>query len=333
MRFVKSNRSLLIALVLGRILLFSHHAAQLSAADPSVNAPSQWGTQPAKDMATRQLTVDKIQRSYLLHIPLGLDPIIPAPVILAFHGGAGTAEIFAYQTNLHAQAARVNFIVVYPQGYGRSWNAGDCCGPAMRRGINDVKFVKAILDDLASVVKVDPQRVFATGFSNGGKLVYRLACELSDQIAAIAPVGAAISLPASNCHPVRPISVLHFHGLADEYAPYEGGLSKFQPAGVQRSVRETIAFWLLKNRCTHETQVTSPKETVTCTTYPKCCNGAEVTLYTIEGMGHQWPGGRDLFPRRFGRGSTDISATDLIVSYFQRLCEKQCLRDQAVRNC
>jgi polyhydroxybutyrate depolymerase len=239
-------------------------------------------------------------------------------VILAFHGGLSTPKLFAGVTNLHERAGRVGFIVVYPEGYRRSWNAGDCCGQAKEQDIDDVAFVRAILEDLASVVNVDPPRVFATGSSNGAMLSYRLACELSDRIAAIAASAGPMALPDSACNPTRPVPVLHFHGLADEYAPFNGGPSKYEPAGVRRSVPGTIAFWVRRNGCTDETD-SYTQGSATCITHPNCRDAAEVELCTIEGMGHQWPGSPPRgwwLERKLGPGTHDISATDKIVEFF-----------------
>lgn len=279
-----------------------------------VTAASQ-GRQQAGEYL-RHLTVHGLRRSYLLHIPSNLDLGTPAAVILAFHPGFATAQGFAENTRLSSRAGLAGFVVVYPQGYGRSWNAGDCCGPALRQGIDDVAFVQAVLADLASVIKVDPQRVFATGFSNGAKMAYRLACELAERMAAITAVGAAMSMSDSACRPTQPIAVLHIHGMTDRWGPFQGGPSSHPPAGEQRSIPETMRFWLRQNGCTAETRVTYRRGAAMCTAHPNCQEDAQIILCTIERMGHQWPGGRVVFPRIFGPGTTDISATDMIVEFF-----------------
>jgi polyhydroxybutyrate depolymerase len=267
---------------------------------------------------TRRVTVNRRERAYVFHIPRDHDSTMPTPVIFAFHGGFGTSETFARVTNLHELAGRVGFIVVYPEGYRRSWNGGDCCGPAKGQDIDDVAFVRAMLEDLTSVANVDPQRVFATGFSNGGIFSYRLACELSDRIAAIAPVSSAMGLSDLACNPTRPVPVLHFHGTADRYAPFAGGPSAYKPAGERRSVPGTINFWLRRNGCTNETQVNYQRGSATCITHPNCRGDAEVILCTIEGMGHEWPGYTPTarMERLLGPGTHDISATDMIVEFF-----------------
>jgi polyhydroxybutyrate depolymerase len=234
-------------------------------------------------------------------------------VVLAFHGAFGTPEVFAQRTGLNEVGGRASFVVAYPEGFGRSWNAGDCCGPAQELHIDDVAFVKASLDDLASVVNVDTRRVFATGFSNGGRFVYRLACELSNQIAAIAVVSSSMS--PSSVKPTRPVPVLHIHGRADRFAPFEGGYSDYEPLGRQTSIREIIARWSRWNGCT-DPRVTYERGAVTYTAHSNCRGSGDVTLCAIEEMGHQWPGGKAVLPRLFGPGSKGISASEKIIQFF-----------------
>lgn len=264
----------------------------------------------------RRVTVDGRERSYLLHIPEGLNFKEPAPLILAFHGGFGTPKNFAEWSGLSARAGSAGFVVVYPEGYRRSWNAGDCCGPAQRENVNDIAFVRSILDDLTTVVNYDQRRVYATGFSNGAKLTFRLACELPGRLAAIGTAGAAISIPDSQCRPARLPPLLHFHGSADKFAPYEGGQSTREQAGWQRSVRETIRIWRDRDGCADEPQPVYQKGSANCVEYSKCQRRADITVCTIEGMGHQWPGAEALFPRLLGSDTNDISATEMIVNFF-----------------
>jgi polyhydroxybutyrate depolymerase len=318
MRFCKGKIDLLAAIALAGLISVQGQIAPSHSGERIAHALPQGRQQLGAGEYTRHLTVNGLERSYLLHIPDGLDPRSPVPVILAFHGGFGTAKYFAQTTEIHERAGQAGFVVVYPEGYGRSWNAGDCCGPAQRRNIDDVAFVQALLADLGSIINLDPRRIFATGFSNGGKLAYRLACELSERIAAIAP--AATSLGIADCNPNRPVPVLHFHGLADRYAPFMGGRGAFEPAGVHTSVPETIAVWARLDGCTDEASVTFRKGAATCVTHQRCKQEAEVTLCTIERMGHQWPGFRPqrIVERRLGPGTDDLSATDMLLPFFQR---------------
>ncbi|MCB9611537.1 MAG: prolyl oligopeptidase family serine peptidase [Sandaracinus sp.] len=128
-------------------------------------------------------------------------------------------------------AEREGFVVVYPDGTGTipTWNAGGCCGSAVRDDVNDVGFVAAILDRLEGELCLDRDRVFATGMSNGGMMSHRLGCELSERFAAVAPVAGTLMFDA--CTPTRPVHVMHVHGSDDGHVPWEGGLG-CGPAGV-----------------------------------------------------------------------------------------------------
>jgi polyhydroxybutyrate depolymerase len=142
---------------------------------------------------TRTLQVDGRERSYLVHVPAKYGGKQPTPVVLAFHGGGSNAEQMVRFCGLNEKADKEGFLAVYPSGTGRfermlTWNAGNCCGYAMQNKVDDVAFTRALLDDLAEVANVDPKRVYATGMSNGAIMCYRLASQLSDRIAAIAPV-------------------------------------------------------------------------------------------------------------------------------------------------
>ena len=143
---------------------------------------------------TRTLKVGDLDRKYMIHISKQYDSKTPMPLVLSFHGGGGNAESMVRFCGLNDKADEAGFIVVYPSGTGRlekllTFNGGNCCGYAMQNNVDDVAFVRALLDDLATVANIDSKRVFATGMSNGGIISYRLASELSDRIAAIAPVG------------------------------------------------------------------------------------------------------------------------------------------------
>ena len=165
--------------------------------------------------------------------------------------------------------------------------------PACRPATDDVKFVSMLLDDLATVVNVDPKRVFATGMSNGGMMCYRLAAELSDRIAAIAPVSGTIAISAYK--PMRPVPIMHFHGTADKIVPFTGpnGTPKFL---TFKSVEETICLCVKTNRCPETPTVTDLPDNSRRRHHGKAedlgpgPDGAEVVLVEIHGGGHTWPG-------------------------------------------
>ncbi len=258
-------------------------------------------------MSERTLSHDGVDRSYVLHVPPGYDHRTPTPVVFAFHGYSNSPALQEQWSQMSAKAAEAGFILVYPYGTGLvpGWNAGDCC--LTGTGVDDVSFVSAMIDQLDSELCIDPRRVYATGFSNGGFLSHRLACELSDRIAAIAPVAGVMGI--DGCAPSRPMPVLHMHGTLDLVVPYNGSvLIGYEP------VADTIADWVERDACRGAPVVSYQSGDVTCERYESCDAGAEVELCTIEGGGHTWPGGANII----GGGATtqDISANDYLWDFF-----------------
>jgi polyhydroxybutyrate depolymerase len=275
----------------------------------------------------RSVEFEQRVRTYLVHVPPGYDPSRPTPVVLAFHGGGTNAKTMVRFCGLSETADRDGFLAVYPNGSGRNpnwltWNAGDCCAYAMRQNVDDVGFVGALLDDLSGVAHVDPKRVFATGMSNGGMLAYRLASELSQRIAAIASVSGPMGTDARR--PTRPVSVLHFHGTSDEFAPYAGGRgAKSFTQSVFRSVDFSIRNWIRANECPakgEETGIPQKNQdgiSVTRTTWGPGKKNSEVVLFTIHGAGHTWPG--RVPPTPFlGAATTEVSANDVMWEFFTK---------------
>jgi len=235
----------------------------------------------------RTLTVKEQTRSYLLYVPSGLDTSQPVPVVFGFHGYGGTGPGFQHVTGLSVIADANGFLVVYPEGEGsdHSWNAGGCCAGASMAALDDVAFVRQIISDLKTIVYMDLKRIYATGHSNGSMFVYRLACDMSDTFAAIAPVAGPLFY--SPCKPERPVSVMHVHGLADLAVPYAGGPSGY-PGLVFPSADESIAAWVKLDGCTGAAQV-DEQGIVTHTTYASCKDNTAVELYAIDGLDHTWP--------------------------------------------
>ena len=200
---------------------------------------------------TRTLQVDGRERSYLVHVPPKYDPKKPTPVVLVLHGAGTNAQIMVRFCGMNKKADEAGFVAVYPNGTGTAglfltFNSGGFRARWPRARPNDVTFVAKLLDDLATVVNVDPKRVYATGMSNGGMMCYRLASELSDRIAAIAPVSGTMAI--TDYKPKRPVPVMHFHGTADYIVPFNGpkGTPKFL---TFKSVEETIRLCAKANGC------------------------------------------------------------------------------------
>jgi polyhydroxybutyrate depolymerase len=173
----------------------------------------------------------------------------------------------------------------------------------MESNIDDVGFVSKLIDFMVAEYRVDQQRVYATGLSNGAQMCYRLVCELSDKLAAVAPLGAQGVF--RECKPSRKVPILHIHGTEDRCARYEGGecggcfQDFFTSIGYPmerktwpcKSVEESIKEWAVRYGCATTTKVTYNKGPVTHHTSQDCPQGIEVTLCSVEGSGHTWPGG------------------------------------------
>lgn len=291
---------------------------------PSLPAKGQSPLHPGDQ--TRTLQVDGRARSYIIHVPPKFNPRKPTPVVLAFHGAATNAIIMAISSGLSDKADEAGFIVVYPNGTGKGnvllvWNAGGWHGSKAETQPDDVKFVRELLDDLAKVVKVDSKRIYATGMSNGGMMCYRLAAELSNRIAAIAPVSGTLAV--ERCHPLRPVPVIHFHGTDDKLVPFDGPDERTAKVFAFKSVEETIRTWAKIDGCpTKPKTVKLPHKgddgtNVERKTYGPGKAGAEVILYIINGGGHTWPGRKWPVPW-LGKTTKDISASDLMWEFFKR---------------
>jgi polyhydroxybutyrate depolymerase len=249
-------------------------------------------------------------REYRVHVPEGYAPDKATMIVLDFHGYTESNDDIVTISKMDAVSAAHGFIAVYPQGKSTSWNAGACCGTSSSSGVDDVGFVRDLLDALAADYCVDPKRVFSVGFSNGGMLSHRLACELSDRIAAIGPVSGTMAI--DGCSPGRPVPVIHFHGTSDFVVPYDGnGL------GGADSVEDTIKGWVERNGCKDGAPaVVYQKGDATCEEYQQCTDGASVRLCTIEGGGHQWPGGESAGGLG-GALSKDITASEEMFTFFE----------------
>lgn len=235
--------------------------------------------------SARKLTVDGVARSYLLHIPPGLNNQRPVPVVFVFSGFRQPAVTLPFTTGFNPIADQAGFLVIYPDGIGLSWNAGICCGDAVTKNIDETVFARQILADLGTIVSIDPKRIYASGLSNGAGMVYRLACEMPDTFAAIGPVAGVLMV--SPCEPKQPISVIHIHGLKDDVAPFNGGGTTV--AGGFMSVAKSIAPWVERDGCNATAQVEKQGDIIEHTHYVSCHDGTSVELYTLSTAGHIWP--------------------------------------------
>jgi len=281
---------------------------------PNPVIPDQLPQKPAQTQpsavsgdSTRSVTSGGIPRIYRVHIPPSYNPSRPMPLVIILHGYNLQAEDMVRITGFDAQADSVGFVTAYPQGSGTkpAWNGGNCCGEAQIKKVDDVEFIRQMLASIAQTTHIENRRIYATGFSNGAILAYRLACDLADQIAAVAPVSAAQEMP--DCRPSRAVSVIHFHGTQDKLNPYNGS-ARFT------SVKDSIQFWVQRNACPPQPQTTRSGSIVH-DSYTPCAQNTAVDLYTIENGEHAWPGGESV-TAEIGKPTKEISATRIIWDFF-----------------
>jgi polyhydroxybutyrate depolymerase len=271
------------------------------------------------------LNYESQNRTFLVHLPPGyieLDSSLP--LILAFHGGFGDAYNMEKMSGLSRKSdtTKNKFIVVYPEGVRNSinkctWNAGGCCGFAQEHNVDDVGFISILIDTLIERYKINKNKIYASGMSNGGMLCYRLAAELSHKVAAIAPVACSMVLK-ENWNPVRPIPIIHFHSYLDESIPYYGGIGNGASRHYNPPIDSVLTTWSELNGCVHlsdtlfhETGEYLLRE------WDKCENESNILCYVTYDGGHSWPGGQK--GRMFADPpSRKINASDLMWEFFQQ---------------
>jgi len=281
----------------------------------------------------RKIELQGLIRFYKFRVSSSYRKDRPMPVVLVFHGGGGYPGAVRYQTDFDKVADRKGFIVVFPAGHCRiwkdrllHWNDGRTPrnDPAFK-DIDDVGFVAALLDDLMKLFNVDKSRIYATGLSNGSFMTYRLACDLSDRIAAVAPVGGQRAIGEYGQKPPRPIPVIHFHGKMDNWAKYDGGVPPASFFKEQlKPVQETIQTWISHNGCPSAPVKTERIGQAVITHYGSGKNGSEVVLVTLEDGGHTWPKGKmtesekDYLGIGTGPINQDISAMEMMWQFFKK---------------
>lgn len=290
-------------------------------------------------------------RDFILHLPKNFNGATPLPVIFALHGGGGRKEGLGPMTCedgdetkpscLKNVADERGFVLVLPDGTESSLNlrtwggteksSGSVCVHACEENVDDIAYFRTLLDHVAKIVPVDTKRVYFTGFSNGGEMSHRIACELSDRVAAIAPVGGANMIAVTGtCTPSRAVPVLQIHGKSDPCWPFDGGMGTCpgQPEGAYASVTESIIGtmekpgWAIRNGCSVDMPAISmlPDSASDGTTAERQvfagCQ-ADVHFVTVTNGGHTWPGGDQyLDADTVGLVSRDFSASEMIADFF-----------------
>jgi polyhydroxybutyrate depolymerase len=252
--------------------------------------PTSTTSTPAGPVSFQDVTMQEgiIQRQYLVVRPADAPLDEPLPAVLVLHGLGVDRFGMAAVAPWAEAVARDDFVAVFPQGVLNSWNVGPCCPPASLAGVDDIGFLGRVVDQVVARPDVDPDRLYLTGFSNGGIMAYALACARTDDFAAVAPM-AAVNL--TGCTPSRPISLLHQHGDPDPTVPYDGSasLSQLLSSKPFPPVPSSVAAWAEADGCDAQPDRTDERDGVTVDEWPGCPKGITVELITYPGNGHNWP--------------------------------------------
>jgi polyhydroxybutyrate depolymerase len=258
-------------------------------------------------------------------------------LLLVFHGGGGNPGQVLKSSDIRERAEREGWILVAPAGSGRmgnllTWNVGFGFGYALTAKVDDVGFVRRLLDELQATYRIDPDRIYATGISNGGILCHQLVGALSDRIAAIAPIVASAGGRLQGAadwirppSPRHPVAVVAFNGALDLSIPLSGGLQQrswAEPVEVW-SARESVDFWVRANGCRPEPEV----ERNIAARFERWRftggrGGSEVVQYVLLDQGHAWPGGERGY-RRGDEPARLVSANALMIEFFRQHPKKR----------
>ncbi|MBS7456945.1 extracellular catalytic domain type 1 short-chain-length polyhydroxyalkanoate depolymerase [Coralloluteibacterium stylophorae] len=277
----------------------------------------------AAGLGSGRIAVDGTTRSYSLFVPPRASA--PVPLVIALHGGGGNGRVMAVDSGLERVAAQQGFVVAFPDGLGPrpgfgTWNAGGCCGWALRHGVDDVGFVRALIDELQRTQRIDPARIYVVGMSNGGMLAQRIGIEMPERIAAVAAVVGALFADAPP--PPAALPVLMINAVDDDIVPWAGGWS---PTGfVARSqdrpflsAPEALALWARADGCAGAPEV-SETAAWRLQRYAHCRGGSEVALYAFAAAGHGWPGEGPGITRRSGKRPVAFATADTVWAFFAR---------------
>ncbi len=292
-------------------------------------------TQTKPGSHTVAITVHGSQRTYIVHVPPSYKPQTRSPLVVMLHGGGGTARAAMWETEWAVKADKEGFLAVFPNAMARDparasnfagnpqlWNDGSDRFYEGQTASDDVGFIAAMLGDLSARFALDERRVYLTGFSNGASMSFRLGAELSDRIAAIAPVAGALWIDPPMFR--QPVSMMYITGTADPLNLIEGGAPKLASGGSDKvrakpkpPVRDSILKWVKALGCPSTAPSTSDAHGVRTETYSACMGGAEVAYISVDGLGHTWAGGRSILPESMvGKTSGKIRATDVIWEFF-----------------
>lgn len=270
-------------------------------------------TQAAAETKVYTIKPGLLERSYRVYRPASYDGSKPVPLVLSLHGGWGTAKSQQDITGWDRLAEKHGFIVAYPEGLFRAWNAGGCCAKPQENNVNDVGYLRATVEQIRKDYRIDDRRIYANGFSNGGMLLAYVACKDPGLFTAIA-INAG-TLMVKTCNPDSGLPVLVIQGKEDTRIPWDGGNVENT---YRMPMREFVKTLISNNRCSSsDEEVSYSSGPATCRTV-KGCGRNEVTYCGVEGVGHQWIGGATLLPSLLGKNTDKFNSTQAMWTFFNR---------------
>jgi polyhydroxybutyrate depolymerase len=283
-----------------------------------------WGGSPAAEIVREKLLVGGIEREYLVS---AVKSDRPRPTVVVLHGSLLTADVMVSVMGFEPVAERERVVAVYPNAVAGEWN--DASAEAARFGASsydDVGFLRALVAHLVRAGVSDRTRVYVTGFSNGGVMVFRLTCETDGIFAAAAAIAATLPDELARCRPPKPMPMLIMNGTADPLAPFDGGKQPLS-GGQALSTDATISFMRKVNGCTDAVKRVDLPDAdpnddtrVTVASWTTCSSRAPVVLYRIAGGGHRVPSlapGVPLVEPLVGKLNRDFDAAEAIWSFFK----------------
>jgi polyhydroxybutyrate depolymerase len=283
---------------------------------PPTHAPEPTNTEIPLTMETGTLEFDGQERNFIVFIPDNYSDTNKFPLLIYLHSYGWDAQKGMDYTQLNQVGNTYNFIIVYPNAKP-NWNSGIGDSSSWPTPDNDdVGFISGLIDNLSEQYSIDLERIYAAGYSNGGFMAYRLACHLSQRIAAIASVSGVMSTSVeANCNPSRKVPVLQIHGTEDPWVPIEGSNSWL-------SVDQTLSYWINFNKCENseiaslQDLVSTDECTVEKTSFTNCTDNSKVIYYKVINGGHTWPGAG---PPGYSAGNTnqDFNASQAIWNFIK----------------
>lgn len=265
-----------------------------------------------------------LDRPYLLQAPPGAGAA-RAPLLVELHGRGIDAVRFDRLTGFGSLGEEAGFALALPSALGETWNDGRILSPAWPVVPDDIGYLTAVIDDALARLPIDPRRIYVVGMSNGATMAGRLACALSDRIAAFAQVAGTAGVDAAaDCNPERPVPILNVHGTADDYAPYEGGTRHTlraravlrRAAGPSVGVDDWARFWATANGAPDGPVVSQLPPDATIRAWHGPTASSDVVFYRVEGAGHTWPGSLMPLPALlFGRTTHTFDAARTIWAF------------------